>query len=130
MVGDPDMELKPQSAQVVGLTTSIDPEAVSTGLGPVVWATVRIDYMLAGLSPSVAIRVPIAVEAGQGEGECRAQALRNARALIDHACRASGIAPEEPGPMEALIEEMQGISQELGITRPTAQPKRPGPGKI
>lgn len=120
------MELKPQTAKVVGLTTSFDPTTIEPSLGPLVWATVHIDYALAGLSPSVTIRVPVAVDPGTAETELHGQALRNARLLIDHACRASGIGTEEPvaHPVDALIEDVVGLSQELGLTNPTAQPKR------
>jgi hypothetical protein len=127
MSGEPKMELKPQTAKVVGLATCFDPVGLETPLGQVRWATVQIDYAMAGLSPSVTIRVPVSVDQGAGEAELHSQALRNARLLIDHACRASGIGNEEPaaGPVQSLIAEMEGLAQELGLSDPTTRPKRP-----
>jgi hypothetical protein len=124
------MELRPNSAKVVDLATNFDQAPMDTPIGPILWATVRIAYTLAGLAPTVDIRVPIPFEASETETERRAQALRSARLLIDHACRAAGIVPEETSgdPVDALIADvvpsaLEGVSQELGISEPTAGPK-------
>jgi hypothetical protein len=125
------MELKPNSAKVVDIETVLEAVPVETGIGPILWATARIDYAMVGLSPHVDIRVPIPFEPGQSDTERGRQALRNARLLIDHACHSSGIPPEKATPQdfqdfvaEMLPASLQGVAQELGITEPTSQPGR------
>lgn len=127
------MELKPNSAKVIDIETALDAVPIETGIGPILWATVRIDYAMVGLSPHVDIRVPIPFEPGQNDAERGRQALRNARLLIDHACHSSGIPPENYSTKdfqgyvaEMLPASLQGVAQELGITEPTSQPPRSG----
>jgi hypothetical protein len=106
-------------------------------VGPVLWADVEITYTLAGLEPSVVIRVPVPFEAGETEAQRKAHALRRARLLIDHACQAAGVAPE-PAPAETIqdvIEQivppaLEGVAQELGLAAPTTKPKSPGRKKV
>lgn len=78
------------------------------------------------------IRVPIPFIDGQSETERRGQALRCARQLIEHACRAAGVGPAESETEENPLEEaidavapsaLQGIAQELGLAKPTRQPR-------
>ena len=89
------MMLKVSGAKIVDLDVSLDATPVDTRLGPVVWASVTIQYTLAGLSPCVTIRVPLPWREGETTQDRRAEALRCARQLIDHACRATGAMPEE-----------------------------------
>ena len=116
------MKIKPNTAKLVDMQTRLDREAVHTPIGPVQWATVRLNYALAGLSPSLTIRVPIALDKPQSETERANQALRNARLVIDHACHQYGIASEEAGAAPvgkgSLPEVLEGLTQELGITEP------------
>lgn len=68
------MALKPTSAKIVDFETSFDATAVPSPEGEVIWAEVRIDYILSGLSPSVIIRVPVPwseTEALGAPGLCR-----------------------------------------------------------
>ena len=124
------MKIKPSTAKLVEMQTRLDPEAVPSSVGPVLWATVRLDYVLAGLSPSMTIRVPVAWDKAQTEEERAAHALRNARLLIDHACQHYGAAQEDaaPEPVRAtdmmLPSALEGLTQELGLTKPTTSPGR------
>ena len=120
------MAPKPSSAKVVDLDTAFDAGPVESAEGPLIWATVRIVYTLEGLSPDIAIRVPIAWDEKETPDQRRAQALRAARELIDHACRA--VAPAEVETVEDIIDaitpsSLEGIAQELGLAAPTSRPK-------
>ena len=126
------MPIKPNTAKVTDLHTTVEPDTVDTADGPILWATVRMDYTLSGVTPVVTIRVPIPFIDGQSETERRGQALRCARQLIEHACRAAGIGSAEPeteeNPFEEAIDSvapsaLQGIAQELGLAKPTRQPR-------
>ena len=126
------MALKPSTAKIIDLDTSVDVVPVETREGQVVWATVKMEYTLAGLNPTVTICVPVPFRDGDTQDERRAQALRCARGLIDHACRAAGVGPTEaePEPLaESMVETvepsgLEGIAQELGLAEPTQAPKR------
>jgi len=125
------MELKPNSAKIIDMATELDAVPLDTPIGPVVWATVRIEYALAGLAPTVDIRVPIPFERSETDKERHTQALRSARLLIDHACRAAGIVPDQlaASPIEEALDqvlpaELEGITQELGLTSPRARSQR------
>lgn len=126
------MALKPATAKIIDLDTTVDVVPVESREGPIVWATVKMEYTLAGLTPLVTICVPVPWKDSDTQDERRAQALRCARQLIEHACRAAGVGPAEPvteGLAEAMAEEivpsaLEGISQELGLAAPTAAPKR------
>jgi hypothetical protein len=87
-------------------------------------------YTLQGIFPDITIRVPVPWNTQEPKDQRRAQALRSARQLIDHACRAAGIAPAEveTDPVEDIIEAttpvaLEGVTQELGLANPTAKPK-------
>jgi hypothetical protein len=127
------MPIKPGTAKIIDLDTTVEAVPSDTAEGPIVWATVLMEYALAGLAPLVTIRVPIPYQESDSELERRAQALRCARQLIDHACRAAGIGPAEPeagdnGVAEAIESVtppgLEGIAQELGLAKPTRQPRR------
>jgi hypothetical protein len=123
------MELKPNRAKVVDIETSLDAVPVETAVGPVLWATVRLDYVLAGMSPRLDIRVPIPYEAEQTDAERARQALRNARLLIDHACQSSGIQAEKSLNVTQIVEQLiptsvEGLAQELGLAKPATRPNR------
>jgi hypothetical protein len=118
------MALKPSSARVIDLDAAFDTGPVESSEGPLLWATVRIVYTLQGLSPDIAIRVPISWNAQETQEQRRDQALRAARQLIDHACRAVAPADVERDSMEDIIgAPLEGIAQELGLTNPTVRPK-------
>lgn len=131
------MALKPATAKIIDLDTSVDVVPVESREGPIVWATVKMEYTLAGLNPLVTICVPVPFKDGDTQDERRAQALRCARQLIEHACRAAGVGPAEPnneGLAEAVVEgvapsALEGIAQELGLSEPTTAPKRANAAK-
>src|SRR3954471_2853907 len=102
--------LKITSARVVNLETSLDAVPVDTPAGPVQWAIVTIDYTLAGLAPSVTIRVPMAWEPDRSPEQRGAAALRSARQLIDHACKAFGTTAE-PGESEVTQDIESALPQ-------------------
>jgi hypothetical protein len=92
---------------------------------------VRIDYLLSGLTPMVTIRVPVPWRDGVSAEARKSHALRCARDLIDHACMASGIASPQPptsGIAKTLEDfvppSLEGVAQELGLTKPSTQPKK------
>src|SRR3954471_6351345 len=105
--------LKITSARVVNLETSLDAVPIDTPAGPVQWAIVTIDYTLAGLAPSVMIRVPMAWEPEQSPEQRNAAALRCARQLIDHACKAFGTTAGEPAEGAAKDDVAEAIENAL-----------------
>lgn len=130
------MDMKTNSARVLDLSTRFETIPVDTEAGPVLWADVEITYILAGLTPTVNIRVPVPFVAGETENQRKSQALRHARPLIDHACQVAAIPPEKPvtASVQAAFEEMlpaslQGVTQEPGLAMPTAKPKGAKPSK-
>ena len=125
------MELKPSAAKVTDLTTRFEALPVETEIGPVIWADIEITYTLAGLLPTVDIRVPIPFKAGETDADRKREALRNARLLIDHACQIGGVPADKPVSAkvqdaieEALPDALKGVTQELGLTSPTTKPKK------
>jgi hypothetical protein len=127
------MALKPSTAKITHFETSFDAVPVASAEGEVIWADVRIDYILSGLTPTVTIRVPVPWNERDTPEERKSKALRCARQLIDHACRAAGVAAAETGADDSPIEEvleavtptaLEGIAQELGLASPTAAPRR------
>jgi len=108
------------SAKLTDLVTTVDSEVFAAPTGPMAWGTVEISYTSEGLEPKVTIRVPVPVVAAQSEAQQRAEALRRARKLIDHACTA--IQPEESQDAEEVLE---GLAEELGI-RPPRTSAKPG----
>lgn len=128
------MEIKPNTAKVVDLSTRFETMPIDTDVGPVLWADVEITYILAGLTPTVDIRVPVPFEAGDSDAERKRQALRNARLLIDHACKAASVdtgtavdpAEHMGETLDAVTPSMlEGIVQELGLASPTSKPRSP-----
>lgn len=122
---------KPATAKITDLDTTVEAVPTETPEGPIVWAAVRMEYTLSGLAPVVTIPVPVPWHVSVTDIERRAQALRCARRLIDHACRAADIGPVEPeveqNPVEEPIDAVapsafEGIAQELGLAKPTRQP--------
>jgi hypothetical protein len=81
----------------------------------------------------VTIRVPVAWSPYETVDQRRSKALRGAREIIDHACRASGTDPQETEAADttaaAVIERftprvLEGVTQELGLSEPSAGPKQ------
>ena len=125
-----ETDLKPNTAHVVELSTRFETLPVDTEAGPVLWADIRIAYTLAGLDPTVDIRVPVPFEAGETDAQRKAKALHSARLLIDHACRGAGIRADlsvsasVQGAIEGIIPtSLEGVAQELGLISPTTKPK-------
>jgi hypothetical protein len=93
---------------------------------------VTIGYTLAALNPTVSIRVPVPWNDSENPDQRRAQALRYARQLIEHACRAAGVGPQETNVaddriknvIEGITPALQGVAQELGLATPTIEPKQ------
>ena len=124
---------KLSTAKITNFETSFDAVPVASADGEVIWADVRIEYILGGLTPCVTIRVPVPYVERDSAEERKAKALRCARQLIDHACRASGVAATEPDAADEGIGEaldaatptmLEGVAQELGLATPTATPRR------
>src|SRR6201996_9115504 len=124
------MALKPSTAKITEFETTFDAAPVAGPEGEVIWADVRIDYLLSGLFPRVTIRGPIPWSPNDTVDQRRSKALRCARELIDHACRASGIGPQETdldsmsisGGIETAPSVLEGAMQELGLAAPTTRP--------
>jgi hypothetical protein len=126
------MALKPSTAKITDFETSFDAVPVASAEGEVIWADVRIDYILSGLTPTVTIRVPVPWNERDTPEDRKSKALRCARQLIDHACRAAGVGAAETEtdgrPVEEILDAvtptaLEGIAQELGLTTPTAKPR-------
>jgi hypothetical protein len=127
------MALKPSTAKITDFETSFDAVPVASAEGEIIWADVRIDYILSGLAPTVTIRVPVPWHERETPEERKSSALRCARQLIDHACRAAGVEAAETGTDDSPVKEaldaitptaLEGIAQELGLATPTATPRR------
>jgi hypothetical protein len=122
------MPIKPASAKIVDLDTAFDAAPVQSAEGPLVWATVTMRYALQDLSPSVTVRVPVPCKEQESADQRRDHALRCARQLIEHACRAVGVpAPDDVADevLDAVVPtEMEGLAQELGLASPKTAPKR------
>jgi hypothetical protein len=123
------MVIKPATAKVTNLDAAFDAAPIETTGGPAIWATVTIDYRLDGLTPTVSIRVPIPWNEHETEAERRGAALRCARQLIDHACRAAGVRAWEAESAADLADEilpaaLEGIAQELGLATPATRSRR------
>ena len=127
------MALKPSTAKITDFETSFDAVPVESPEGDVIWADVRIEYILSGLTPAVTIRVPVPWNELDTSEERKSKALRCARQLIEHACRAAGVGPAETAIDDSLAQEaldavtpsaLEGIAQELGLATPTAKPRR------
>ena len=124
---------KPAAAKITDFETSFDAVPVPSTDGDVIWADVRIVYVLSGLAPSVTIRVPVPWSESETSEERKSKALRCARELIDHACRAAGVqavdADVENGSVAEKLDAatptvLEGIVQELGLAEPSAQPRK------
>lgn len=124
---------KPAAPRITDFETSFEAIPVPSADGDIIWADVRIDYILSGLTPSVTIRVPVPWSEQDTQEERKSNALRCARQLIDHACRAAGVPNAEPDPDQDAVADaldaatptiVEGIVQELGLTSPTSQPRR------
>lgn len=127
------MALKPSTAKITDFETSFDAVPVGSVEGEVIWADVRIDYVLSGLTPTVTIRVPVPWNERDTPDERKSNALLCARRLIDHACRAAGVGAAETEIDDSRIEEvldavapkaLEGIAQELGLAAPSSKPRR------
>src|ERR1700761_2347729 len=90
------MALNLARVRIIDFETSSDAQPVMTAGGEVVWSDVRIDYVLAGLNPTVTIRVPVPWDASESAESRKSKTLRCARQLIDHACQALGAPAPEP----------------------------------
>jgi hypothetical protein len=112
------MVLNPAAAKVIDIQVSWDAAPAVTPSGPVFWATVEIQYTLAGLAPAVSIRVPVECQADIGSEACRRQALQGARSLLNHACGAPAFSAADTEPL------LEGLAQELGLTPPSTRPAR------
>jgi len=126
-------QINPNAAKVADLSTRFEALPEQTDIGPVLWADVAITYVLAGLNPTVDIRVPIPFKEGDTDADRKRQALRNARLLIDHACQVGGVSAEVPVSTkiqnaieEMLPESLQGITQEFGFAPTTTAKKNSG----
>jgi hypothetical protein len=126
------MALKPSTAKITDIETSFDAVPVTSAEGEVIWADVQIDYILSGLTPTVTIRVPLPWHERDTPEDRKSKALRCARQLIDHACRAGGVGAAETGIDDSPVQEildavtptaLEGIAQELGLAEPTATPR-------
>lgn len=108
---------KQPAARLTDLVTTIDSEITPSSAGPVVWATVDLCYASDGLEPRVSIRVPVPAFETQSDEQRRAEALRRARKLIDHACITMGPQPEVS---QSAQEVLVGLAEEIGFLSPRA----------
>jgi hypothetical protein len=113
----PPCEWRP--VKITELMTRVDDTVFQTSTGPMAWGTVEIFYVSDGLEPQVTVKVPIPVYETQSDEERRAETLRRARKLIDHAC-----VTMPPAESSSAGEMLEGLSEELGILPPTTKPKR------
>jgi hypothetical protein len=125
------MAPKPDSVLVTDLDTAFDAVPVEGPEGLVLWATVKIEYVMAGLIPVVTIRAPVLYDPDEPEDRRRSKALRCARQLIDHTCQVAGSVPSEPETQTSakIIDDivpsaLEGVAQELGLAAPTTRPKQ------
>jgi hypothetical protein len=100
------MALKPSTAKITDFETSFDAVPAASAEGDVIWADVQIDYILSGLTPTVTIRVPIPWNQRDTPEERNSKALRCARQLIDHACRAAGVGAAETEMDDSSVEDV------------------------
>ena len=107
------------NAKITDLVTTVDTTVVESSAGPRLWATVEICYASEGLEPRVSIRVPVPAFEIQSDEERRAEAVRRARMLINHACITMG-----PDTGQGVEEVVVGLAEELGLMSPTASPTR------
>lgn len=115
------MAPKIPAAKITDLVTTVESGTVQTSGGPMVWGAVDILYASEGLEPRVTIRVAVPAFETQSDEQRRADVLRRARRLIDHACVAMGPVPEStPG----IAETLEGLAEELGVLAPTTHPRR------
>jgi hypothetical protein len=122
------MAPKPAAAKILDFETTLDVSPVPSADGEVIWADVRIEYILSDLKPTVTIRLPIPWREQDSPEERKAQALRFARQLIDHACLAAGVPAANPVGGLATDDErdegtsaLEGLAQELGLAAPTTK---------
>ena len=119
--------------KIVDFETSFEAAPVITQDCEMIWADVRIVYTSSGVEPTVTIRVPVPWEANQTAEQRKSAALRIARELIDHACRASGLRLAKPEESvseiieDALPSALAGLTQELGLAPPAAKPRNKSP---
>jgi hypothetical protein len=114
------MASKMPRAKITDLITTVDSEIFASPAGPMVWGAIEIAYISEGLRPQIIIKVPVPVVASQTDEQRRAEALRRARNLINHACVAIEPEPEKPG----FREIAEGLAEELGMLPPATAPKR------
>jgi hypothetical protein len=112
------VQLVPSSAKIVDFETTFDATPCATAGGDIIWADVRIDYDLAGLTPRVTIRIPLPWDPSEGPDERRARALRCARELIDRACGGAGV----DRAADAFENAVEVITPRVGGHRPRAGP--------
>ena len=121
------MATKPTAAKILDFETTLDVSPVPSADGEVIWADVRIEYILSDLKPTVTIRLPIPWREQDSPEERKAQALRFARQLIDHACLAAGVPAGNPVGLATDDERdggpsaLKGLAQELGLAAPTTK---------
>ena len=118
------MASKLPTVKITDLVTTLDVEIFDSVAGPMVWSAVDITYACDGLAPQVVIKVPVPVLPAQNDAQRRAEALRRARKLIDHACAA--MEPEPEGSQD-IREVMEGLAEELGVLAPTNRPRHARP---
>lgn len=105
--------------QIVDLVTTVETEVFQSSAGPTVWGSVEISYKSGDVEPRVTKRVAVPAYEAQSDEQRRADVLRHARNLIDHACQA--IDPEVE--TEKLTDMIEGIAQELGVLSADANTK-------
>jgi hypothetical protein len=132
------MVLRPSTAKITDFETSFDAVPMPSTEGDVIWADIRIDYVLSGLTPTVTIRVPVPWNESDTADERKSKALRCARQLIDHACRAGGIGNDEIAAGGDFVAEVfeavtppaiEGVAQGQSLAKPTSQSRRTRAGK-
>jgi hypothetical protein len=122
----PVLDMK--AAKLVDLQVNFEAQPVPVVAGEIAWATVDLVYSAHGLGAEMTLRVPVEWDGSTSEEARKADVLRKARDLLDHACNAPGLARAARGAApENSIEDVgpfEGLAQELGLVEPTRKPIR------
>jgi hypothetical protein len=81
-----------KGAKLVDLQVTFQSQPIPIAAGEITWATVDFVYSAGGIGAEMRLRLPIEWDGSASEAARKANVLRKARELLDHACNASGLA--------------------------------------
>jgi hypothetical protein len=128
------MALTLANAKIINFEITFDATPVRSVEGQVLWADVWIDYALAGLVPTVTVRVPIPWSVSDTRAARKDNALRCARQLLEHACQAPTAESDQTVAAASNAKQLlgaiappalEGLAQDLAMAKAAAQPRRP-----